>query len=196
MNKKDLIKNLKLQGYSKKIIDSFKKVKREDFAPEQFKHIAYEDKPIPISPTSTISQPSTVAFMINLLELKEKNKVLEVGSGSGYALALMSNIVKKGELYGVEIYKQLADISLRHLKDYDNVWVFNKDGKYGLPEKAPFDRILVSATTTTIPINLIDQLKNNGILVAPIADSIIRFKKVNKHLEKSIFPGYRFVELK
>ena len=85
---------------------------------------------------------------------------------------------------------------MRHLKNYLNVWVFTKDGKKGLPEKAPFDRILVSATTTAIPISLIDQLKNNGILVAPLGDSIVRFKKINNNLEKRVFPGYRFVQLK
>jgi protein-L-isoaspartate(D-aspartate) O-methyltransferase len=194
--KKDLIESLKMQGYSKKIVDAFKNVKRENFIPERFMDEAYKDVPIPVSRTSSVSQPSTIAFMLNLLQLKKDSKILEVGSGSGYALALMSEIAKKGTLYGVEINKELTDISIKHLADYENVWVFNGDGKKGLPEKAPFDRILISATSSRIPRTLVDQLAENGVLVAPLGYSIIKLEKKQGNIDKIEFPGFRFVPLK
>src|SRR3989344_8725032 len=103
-----LIKVLKEKGFSGNIISAFEKVKRESFIPEQFSAYAYDDMALALDDGSTISQPSTIAFMLNLLDLKQNQKILEIGSGSGYALSLISNIIKNGEVYGMELNRGLS----------------------------------------------------------------------------------------
>jgi len=103
MDKTALISKLTRSGLSDLIVNAFSKVKRENFVPEKFASYAYEDVALPTAEGSSISQPSTVAFMLNLLEPKQGQKILEIGSGTGYVLALMSEIVKDGKIYGVEI---------------------------------------------------------------------------------------------
>ena len=130
---------------------------------------AYEDNALPIGKGQTISQPYTIAVMLNMLNLKQGQKVLELGSGCGYVLALMSEIVGvKGEVFGIEIIKELYKKSKENLKDYKNIKVYNRDGKQGLKEAAPFDRILISAACEQIPHDVLYQLKEKGILVAPV----------------------------
>src|SRR3989338_4258532 len=101
MNKKELLYYLSSIGFSKKIINAFEKVKRENFVPENLKDLSYEDTALSLQEGATISQPSTIAFMLDLLNLEGKEKVLEIGSGSGYVLALLSHLTK-GKIYGVE----------------------------------------------------------------------------------------------
>jgi len=202
MNKVQLIEELEKDGFSKEILDAFRKVKREDFVPENLKEYAYENEPLSIGFGATISQPYTIAFMLNLLELdnlkkynlKEKPKILEVGSGSGYVLALISEILKDSEIYGVERIKILVERSKKNLKNYKNIKIFYGDGTKGLKEKSPFDRILVSASYDRIPKILLEQLKKNGILVMPVKNSIFQIKK-NKKIEKKEYPGFVFVPL-
>jgi len=165
MNKTQLIESLRRKGFSEHITKAFEKVKREDFVPDQYREYAYEDTPIPIHKNgSTTSQPYTIAFMLNLLELNSNSKqeVLEIGSGSGYVLALIQEITK-GETYGVEIVKDLVDKSKQNLKNYKNITVINKSGKNGLPKYTPYDRILVSAACPDLETakNLNKQLKDN-----------------------------------
>lgn len=168
MNKSELLSRLKAMGFSKKILDAFSKVKRENFVPEKLGKEVYEDTALPIGYGQTISQPYTIAIMLSELELKKSQKVLEIGSGSGYVLALMSEIVgNKGKVFGIERIKELALKSKEVLSDYKNVKVYKKNGSEGLSEKAPFDRILVSAACREIPEKLLNQLKNRGILLTP-----------------------------
>ncbi len=202
MNQKQfLLESLKQKGFSKEILQVFSKVKREDFIPDKIKEYAYEDISLPIGDSQTISQPYTIAMMFSLLELKKGQKILEIGSGCGYVLALLSEIVgKKGEIYGVEIIKELAEKSKRNLKEYKNIKVYNKNGRFGLKEKVLFDRILISARSREIPEKLVSQLKNNGIIVAPLGNSYVQsltsFKKIKGKLKlKKEIQGFVFVPL-
>src|SRR3989344_3364583 len=102
MNKAQLLKSLKAQGFPEKILDAFGEIHREDFVPENLKEYAYYDEALPLESSATISQPYTIAFMLNLLELKKGQKILEIGSGCGYVLALLNEITK-GKIYGIEI---------------------------------------------------------------------------------------------
>ncbi len=203
-SKDNLLRALKEKGFSKEIINAFSKVKRENFLPEKLKEYAYEDTALSIGFNQTISQPYTIAMMLSLLELKkdQKQKMLEIGSGSGYVLALISVIVgDKGEVYGIERLKELANKSKKPLEKYKNVEVYNRDGIYGLAEKAPFDRIMISAGYNQIPPKLISQLKDKGIIVAPLSEeeqekSLMQFKKVkDKLILKKEVPGFVFVPL-
>ncbi len=216
MNKTQLIQSLKQRGFSKQILNAFSKVKRENFIPEELKAQAYEDSALPIGKGQTISQPYTIAMMLSLLELKPKQKVLEVGSGCGYALALLSKIVgNNGKVFGIEIIKELAEKSKKNLKDYKNIKVYHGSGAF--PEKASavstnlkeglirgnfgslyFSRILMSAGCRKIPEKLLSQLKDNGILVAPVGSkheqSLVAVqKKKNKFVVKKEIPGFVFV---
>ena len=224
--KQILLESLKGKGFSKEIIDAFSKVKREDFIPKDMKKLAYEDTSLPIGQGQTISQPYTIAMMFSLLELKKGQKVLEVGSGCGYALSLLSEIVgNEGKIFGMEIIKELFEKSKKNLKEYKNVRVYNQNGIYGLREESSalsqnqgkvmrsklkggvnvkepcslkggvsvrgtlvplrFDRILISAAYTEIPKLLVEQLKDNGIIVAPLGkryeQSLIAYKKAGGH---------------
>ena len=194
-SKQELLENLRANGFSESIIKAFEKIKREDFIPPQYKALAYEDIALLLEGGATISQPYTIAFMLSLLELKRGQKILEIGSGSGYVLALISEIILDGEIYGLEIIKSLAEKSKNLLKKDKSIKIINQDGSNGLSEHAPFDRILVSASAEELPLNLYAQLKNNGILVAPIKESIFQIKEQNSKIKLKEFPGFVFVPL-
>lgn len=199
MLKSELLISLRKRGFSKKILDVFEKVLRENFIPANLLSRAYEDTALPIGYGQTISQPYTIAMMLELLEIKKRQKILEVGSGSGYVLALLSELVgKEGEIFGIELVKELANNSKTKLRNYKNIKVFNKNGADGLEEHAPFNRILLSAATEKIPEKIIAQLKENGILVAPIGSkqiqSLVAFQKIkNKLIIQKEIPGFVFV---
>jgi protein-L-isoaspartate(D-aspartate) O-methyltransferase len=195
MNKEELLRSLAERGFSRKIINAFKKVKREAFIAKCQKNNAYEDIALPLTEGSTISQPFTIAFMLNLLELGGKEKILEIGSGSGYVLALLSEMTK-GEIYGIEIIQSLAEQSRRIFKNNRKIKIINKNGSKGLPKKAPFDRIIMSAAADKMPTNLFKQLTKKGILVTPVQNSIWQIKKENKTITKKEFTGFVFIPLK
>lgn len=195
MQKKELIGSLKQQKFSPTIIRAFEKVKREDFISKQLRGFAYEDRPLPLKKGQTISQPYTIAFMLTLLELKNKQKILEVGSGSGYVLALINEICKKSQIYGIELRKELADGSKKILSDKKNIQVIHGDGSKGLAKQAPFDRILVSAAAEQTPSKLVKQLKIGGILIIPVKSSILRIQKFRNENQIKEFPGFSFVPL-
>ena len=217
MNKTQLLQSLKEKSFSEDIITAFSKVHRESFIPKALEEKAYEDTALPIGYSQTISQPYTIAEMLSLLELKKgqkalKNhgflapqkqevfKVLEIGSGCGYVLALLSEIVgEKGEVYGIELIKELVESSKTNLKNYRNIKIYNKNGAEGLEEKSPFDRILISAAIDKIPLALVKQLKENSIIIAPInsiygGSSLTSFQKSkDKLIIKKEIPGFIFV---
>jgi protein-L-isoaspartate(D-aspartate) O-methyltransferase len=183
-------------------LNAFEKVPREKFIPELLKPHAYEDNALPIEGGQTISQPYTIAVMLNLLDLElDVSKVLEVGSGSGYVLALLAEIVGSQEkVYGIEIAKELYKKSLRNLKKagYSFAKVYNKNGSEGLTEEAPFSRILISAACEKVPDDLLKQLKDKGILVAPIdtydGQELIKIQRQkDKFIIKQKIPGFVFV---
>ncbi len=195
MNKQGLLNELRKEGFSEEIIEAFDKVKREDFISKELKDSAYENNPLPIGFGATISQPYTIAFMLNLLELKNNLEILEVGSGSGYVLALINELSKNSEIYGVERIKELAKSSERILKKYENIKILHGDGTRGLKEKSPFDRILASASADKIPEELVFQLKENGIMVIPVRNSIFQIKKQGGKITKKEHHGFVFVPL-
>jgi len=197
MQKEELIHSLR-EKFPEKIVSAFQKVKRENFLPDHLKSYAYEDMALPLEEGSTISQPKTISFMLELLELKQNQKILEIGSGSGYVLALLSEIIKNGKIYGMEIKKTLAINSKKLLEEDSNIEIFNRSGFDGLPEFAPFDRILISASCKDmrVPYNLTEQLKDKGILVAPVRESVFQIKKQNGKLTEKEFKGFAFVPLK
>ena len=152
----------------KKVIDAVGKVKRHKFVPENYRVNAYDNRPLPIEHGQTISQPYIVAAMTELLDLKESDRVLEVGTGSGYQAAVLAHIVKK--VYTLEIIEPLGLEAKERLKTlgYKNIEVQIGDGYYGLKNKAPFDAIIVTAAAGQIPSPLLKQLKPGGRMVIPV----------------------------
>ena len=199
MNKQNLLEKLKKDNVPEKILEAFAKVRREDFVPSNIPQaMIYEDIALSIGYNQTISQPFTIAVMLHLLDLKKGQKVLEVGSGCGYVLALISEITKN-RVYGIEVVEKLADKSRENLINYD-AEIYNRNGKFGLKEKLPFERILISAACKEVPKTLLNQLTDNGILVAPVENSddecsMIKIQREkNKFVEKERIPHFSFVK--
>ena len=170
----NLIKNKTLK--SPQIIKAFQKIKRKDFVLSEYKDITETDIPFSINFKQTISQPTTVAFMFELLQPKLGDKILDIGSGSGWTVALLSEIVgKKGYVYGMERINELVLFAKNNINKYSFIKnnianIFNLDGYNGLPDFAPFDKIIVAATAKYVPKKLLEQLKVNGRLVMPIGE--------------------------
>lgn len=154
----------------KRTLDVMGWVERHKFVPERMKRYAYEDMPLPIGEGQTISQPYIVALMTQLLELKGNEKVLEIGTGSGYQAAILAELAK--EVYTIEIIESLGKTAEERLKElgYTNIKIKIADGYYGWEEYAPFDAIIVTAAAEYIPQHLIDQLKVGGRLIIPVGD--------------------------
>ncbi|MGB2706442.1 MAG: protein-L-isoaspartate(D-aspartate) O-methyltransferase [Candidatus Omnitrophota bacterium] len=151
-----------------RVIDAMLEVPRHRFVLPGMENAAYEDTPLPIGYGQTISQPYIVAFMTEALDLKEGDKVLEIGTGSGYQAAVLAEM--GCEVYSIEIIPELAEEARRKLNGmrYQNVTVRCGDGYMGWEEEAPFDAIIVTAAPPGIPQNLVDQLKEGGRMVAPV----------------------------
>jgi len=199
-----LIDSLILRGYLKtpSVIEAFRKIKRADFLPSHLKSLSDIDEALPIGEGQTISQPAVVAFMIELLEPKKGEKILDVGSGSGWTTALLAQIVgEKGKVFGIELIPSLAEFGKENIKRYNFiekgiVKILCQDGSKGLPEEAPFDKILVSASAEDVSQAFREQLKKGGKLVIPISTSIWLFKKKEKDVfEEKEYPGFVFVPL-
>ncbi|MCM8771321.1 MAG: protein-L-isoaspartate(D-aspartate) O-methyltransferase [Candidatus Omnitrophica bacterium] len=154
-----------------RVLAAFQKVPRHLFVPEDFQKNAYEDYPLPIGEGQTISQPYMVALMTQLLCLSGEEKVLEIGTGSGYQAAILAELSK--EVYTIERFETLANNAKKVLLKlgYANVNVRVGDGTQGWPEEAPFDRIIVTAASPHIPHPLIEQLKDPGLLVIPLGEA-------------------------
>ena len=150
------------------VLDVMKDVPRHEFVPEEVQAEAYEDRPLPIGYGQTISQPFIVALMTDLLDLEDGDKVLEIGTGSGYQAAVLSPLAD--EVYSIEIVPELGASAADALErvGYANVETRVADGYYGWPEEAPFDAIVVTAAASSIPPPLIDQLKPGGRMVIPV----------------------------
>ena len=164
----------------KRVLRVMQETPRHLFIPENLKNLAYEDGPLPIGEGQTISQPYIVALMTELLNLHGNERVLEIGTGSGYQSAVLSPLVK--ELYSIEIVKTLAERASKILKEmhYDNVTVKYGDGYKGWLEYAPYDAIIVTAAPEHVPQILIDQLKVGGRMVVPVGSKYQKLKVITK----------------
>lgn len=203
MNVDELIEHLKQQKmlWSKKVESALKKVPRENFLPLKMRGIAYEDAPLPIGSGQTISAPHMVAVMSELLDVKNGQKILEIGTGSGYQAAVLSVLNSKGKIYTVEVLPELAGYAKEKLGDYKNVFVFSGDGSLGLPEYAPYNRIIATAGCPGIPKPWINQLRNGGKLIAPVGGMyeqrlVMVEKKRGKIIETDLNFPCVFVPLK
>ena len=155
---------------TKEIIEAFRKVDRKNFCLKEYKELAYVDEPLPILAGQTISQPTTVAIMTEALQPQKGDKVLEIGTGSGYQAAILAEIVKPGMVFTIERIKELVEFAKKNLKNYENVKVIYGDGSKGLKEEAPFDCIIVTACAPKVPDVLIEQLSFGGRMVIPVGE--------------------------
>uniref|UniRef100_A0A7C4AJA7 Protein-L-isoaspartate O-methyltransferase n=1 Tax=Thermodesulfovibrio aggregans TaxID=86166 RepID=A0A7C4AJA7_9BACT len=164
----------------KRVIEVMKKVPRHLFVPEDIMEEAYDDRALPIGHGQTISQPYIVALMTELLELKGDEKVLEIGTGSGYQAAILAELAR--EIHTIERIEVLASEAKKRFEKlgYKNIKIYVKDGTEGLPEEAPFDRIIITAATPDVPQPLVEQLKEEGIIVAPVGE------RYSQHMLKAI----------
>jgi protein-L-isoaspartate(D-aspartate) O-methyltransferase len=181
------------------IIEAFRKIDRKDFVPKKTHEFAYYDHPLHIGSDQTISQPFTVAFMLELLQPIRDAEILDIGSGSGWTTALLGQIVgKNGLVIGKEIKKSLVKIGINNLKNYNFAHCRIEQAEQsvlGEPGKI-FDRILVSAAAEQFPEQILEQLKCPGKIVIPIKDSIHLISKDRKcKLNEEIFYGFSFVPL-
>ena len=183
MNGKDKMIEQDLKGRdidNERVLQAMRKVEREIFAPEEFKHNAYDDTPLPIGHEQTISQPYIVAYMAQILNPQPNEKVLEVGSGCGYNAAILAYL--SSHVYSVEVIEWLADLAQINLEEagIKNVTVKHGDGYQGWAEKAPFDKIMLTAATSTIPDQLKNQLKIGGKILAPVSNTYQKLTLIEK----------------
>jgi len=189
------------------IIEAFLAVDRKDFVLAEFQEEAYGDYPLSIGHDQTISQPTTVAFMLELLNPKQGEKILDVGSGSGWTTALLAFCVgKEGRVFGLERIPELIAFGKENIKKYafPQATILQAEKILGLAKEAPFDKILVSAAAQSFPENLLSQLKEGGILVIPVQNAVWRVKKLPQDPSTSLraskteiqkFEGFGFVPL-
>lgn len=179
--------------------NAFGKINRRDFIPEPYRDRAYIDAPLPIGYGQTISQPSTVKLMLEWLNVKSNEKVLDVGSGSGWTTALLSKIVgPKGKIFAVERIPELVELGKNNCKNagIKNAEFFQSGDEYGLSKYSPYDRILVSASAKKLPTELMNQLRIDGKLIVPVRNDVLEItKKSERSIKTIVHPGFIFVPL-
>ena len=197
-----LILKLRQFGISnKEILACIETLDRSDFVSESFLDRCLEDIPLPIDCGQTISQPSLVAFMTQQLEIPQRSKVLEIGTGSGYQTAILAKLSSR--VYSIERYKTLADMAKKRLEklNISNVTILLNDGFFGYAPQAPFDRIILTAAVEEIPSLIISQLKVGGIMIVPVGlpnqkQSLLKVIKNEKGLDITELMSVRFVQMK
>ncbi|MFH1577685.1 MAG: protein-L-isoaspartate(D-aspartate) O-methyltransferase [Candidatus Omnitrophota bacterium] len=184
---------------SSKVIQTFLKVERHKFVPAQLRNSAYADRPVPIGNGQTISQPYIVALMTESLDLSKEQRVLEIGTGSGYQTAILAEL--SDQVYSIERLPELANASKELLAglNYSNIQIKSADGTLGYPEEAPFSRIIITAATPQTPLPLIEQLAEGGKMVLPLGETFTQvltlIAKSNGQLKKETICSCVFVPL-
>ena len=182
-----------------RVLDAMRAVERHYFVPEQYRHMAYSDRPLPIGHQQTISQPYIVALMTDYLNLKEEEKVLEIGTGSGYQAAVLAELV--GQVYSVEIVEELAHRARKTLEElgYENVHIRIGDGYKGWEEHAPYDAIIVTASPSDVPPALKEQLAEGGRMVIPVGgpvfQKLVLLRKEDGKVKQTDVTSVRFVPM-
>ena len=199
--RKQLVEQLRQKGITdERVLEAMQAVPRHYFLDSAFDKVAYEDKAFPIAEGQTISQPYTVAYHTQLLELKSHEKVLEIGTGSGYQAIVLGEMGAK--VYTIERQKKLFDEHRQFFlrKNYPNIKYFYGDGYEGLPTFSPFDKIIVTAAAPYIPPKLVQQLKTGGKMVIPVGESgIQRMLRITRNEDGSTteesFDTFSFVPM-
>jgi len=214
-----LLRHLRESGFLRmsRVHSAFRTVDRRFFVPKELLDEAYGDYPLSIGYGATISQPTTVAFMLETLDVQPGQKALDIGSGSGWTTALLAYLVgPKGKVMGLEIVPELVETSQANIKNLYSVILENNRTRIapmpeirqarrevvGLPEEAPYDRILVSAAARRVPKELIGQLKPDGVMIIPVGEEgkvqrIVRVhRKLDGEVETEEYPGFAFVPLR
>jgi protein-L-isoaspartate(D-aspartate) O-methyltransferase len=182
-----------------RVLAAMEKVPRQEFVPEQYRNRAYEDRPLSIGYDQTISQPYIVAFMTEQLDPQPTDRVLEIGTGSGYQAAVLAQLV--AEVYTIEIIEPLAQRAEADLKrlGYTNIHVRAGDGYQGWPEAAPFDAIIVTCAPEKVPPPLVEQFRDGGRMIIPIGplgdQELVLLRKQGEQLEQRVVLPVRFVPM-
>ena len=171
----DLIIYLKNSKFltDEKVESALQNIPRHEFVPESELEYAYDNEPLPIMKNQTISQPGVVTRMTEWLDIKNGQNILEIGTGSGWQSAILSYLVGSGTIYSIERHPELVKFAQENLKKLkiDNVHVILGDGTLGYSQASPYDRIIITAACTEIPLPLLDQLSENGLIIAPVGGS-------------------------
>ncbi|HEX4877051.1 MAG TPA: protein-L-isoaspartate(D-aspartate) O-methyltransferase [Chitinophagaceae bacterium] len=199
--RKKLVQVVQAKGITdERVLDALLEVPRHFFLDSAFDEVAYEDRAFPIGEGQTISQPYTVAYQSQLLEIKPFMKVLEIGTGSAYQAVVLA--VMGAQVYTIERQKKLFEANKKFdfLKKYPTIKFFYGDGYEGLPTYAPFDRVIITAAAPDIPSKLVDQLKTGGMMVIPVgAGDIQQMKRITKlengALKEEVFDRFSFVPM-
>ncbi len=183
-----------------KVLDAINKIPRHFFLDSAFDDVAYEDRALPIAEKQTISQPYTVAYQTQLLEIKPFYKVLEIGTGSAYQSCVLAEL--GAQVYTIERQKKLFEMNkgFEYLKRYPSIKFFYGDGYEGLPTFAPFDRVLITAAAPEVPAKLIDQLKKGAMMVIPMGTGNVQVMKrmiklEDGNIKTEVFDKFSFVPM-
>ncbi len=194
------LKNMKFLT-NNNVESAFRNIPRHEFIPSSELDRAYYNEPLPIMKNQTISQPGVVSRMSEWLDVKDGQNILEIGTGSGWQTAILSYLVGTGTVYSIEIHPELEKFARKNLEKFclDNVNVILGDGSMGYPEATPYDRIIITAACTEIPLPLLNQLSDDGLIIAPVGDtsqSLVLLKKTSKGIiEVKNESNYVFVPL-
>jgi len=199
----DLINFLRNSGYltNDSVEDAFRNIPRHEFVPASELNSAYDNEPLSIMKNQTISQPGVVSRMTEWLDIKDGQKILEIGTGSAWQTAILSYLVGTGIVYSLERHPELVKFARENLEKFqlDNAHVILGDGSLGYPQESSYDRIIITAACTEIPLPLLEQLSENGLIIAPVGDSsqsLVLLKKTSEGIvEIKNQSNYIFVPL-
>lgn len=199
--RRNLVNSLRNKGITDtRVLNAIYSIPRQFFMKKDLEDMAYVDKAFPIDEGQTISQPYTVAYQTQLLDLQPTDRVLEIGTGSAYQAVILATLA--AEVFSIERQRKLFEKNRQfdYLKEFNNLYLFYGDGFEGLPQYAPFDKILITAAAPFIPPKLVEQLIKGGMMVLPLGkespQKMVRIQKLDEdHLHKEYFSNFSFVPM-